>query len=317
MSYTDLETHLNIISCIEVYNDELYMSALSQYYRKNEEGYLIVYKDKETVNFKLVYDFMNKTKTKVVFIHDSNGVARKLLGFKHYNQVFFIDKNEKIDLTQRKDEFNKLLNKKHKKVYDMDHSVRYGDRDEDYEEKLIKEINEMFEESKKGNVKIYYTEKTVKSASENGYVNILDLLWDNRDNFPFKYNSDALLWASKYGHIQVLEWFWNKRNEIPFEYTHEAIDNAACKDKLNVIKWFWKRRNEIPFKISTNAYFWADGNGNNDVVEWLVKKVDKEQLYEEILAVNTEQDDYGNFYYNDNYPEDYKHEYDENKKLID
>jgi hypothetical protein len=56
MSYTDLETHLNIISCIEVYNDELYMSALSQYYRKNEEGYLIVYKDKETVNFKLVYE---------------------------------------------------------------------------------------------------------------------------------------------------------------------------------------------------------------------------------------------------------------------
>jgi hypothetical protein len=118
---------------------------------------------------------------------------------------------------------------------------------------------------------LQYTTHILDSASEYGYVNILE--WWFKSGLAVNHSIFALRLASFNCHINVLE-SWLKSN-LPLKYDEYILDYVSGfvsgdnGKHINVLNW-WIKSN-LPLKYTENALVWASKLGNVEVLDWWLK----------------------------------------------
>ncbi len=114
-----------------------------------------------------------------------------------------------------------------------------------------------------------------KFAGRKGYVNILELLKENKCKISSKVGSEA----AGNGHINVLEWL-RKNNYI----INDDINNlAAAFGHLNVLIWL----KENGFKGNNTSCVEAAYDGNLNTIKWLIEngyELDRYQVFEVAIS---------------------------------
>lgn len=136
----------------------------------------------------------------------------------------------------------------------------------------INVLNVLYNLHIKNKFEFKYTENAIDNACFKGHNDVVEWFYNHNhyleNELEFKYTEDAIDWACESGNINIVEWFYNHRDEIEFKYTSDAIDNAAEHKHMNIIEWFYNHKNEFKFKYTKDAVDTAFENKHYKVVKW-------------------------------------------------
>jgi hypothetical protein len=112
---------------------------------------------------------------------------------------------------------------------------------------LMEIIDWLYE--RRNDIGFKYNDKLFSSyiVGNPGYIRVLNWLYDH--DMDFKDSGHAINVAGGFGvqGIRVLNWFWDRRHEIEFKYDSYCIDYC---NHVDILKWWYDRRDEIELKYS-------------------------------------------------------------------
>jgi hypothetical protein len=114
--------------------------------------------------------------------------------------------------------------------------------------------------------------------SANGYVDILELLFNSK--LLFGYDNNAIDNASANGHIHVLEWW--KNSSLQLKYSSNAMTYASAHGHVHVLDWWINSGLSLKYD-EYNLLESASMYGHVKVLDWLINcklnKYDKYPIY--------------------------------------